>query len=415
MSSPTPPPESRKRVLIISEHFSDRYSGGRYHAWMMGEALAATGHEVTVWTNTTPFLARDFKAFPADADIRLHLDPSFSRSPPSPFDVIVLVPHLSGDWAPFVAAVAAARDTNSPLVFLDFEAPSWYNETNTPRRSLLRVLAWWATSRYADVILSSTAFGSKKARAYYRPLRFEEAFRYCPPAINSLAADSIETPRKKQIICITRFDRSSRHKGIASLASIINEELRGYRLMVIGKVAEDVAMQLHAEGDRCGVEVIFRSNLTDQEKFLEIKRSRLMTAPSEFEGFGYPPAEALYCGVPCVANRLDVYHETAGDGLIYIPRDGTLGETVRRAIRENIEVSEQARARISDVVKFERYSARLKTLMSELTSASNFQAAARLRPWWDVKIFLFVGGLAGKIHRQIRIFKDRVIQSRRIT
>jgi glycosyltransferase involved in cell wall biosynthesis len=41
--------------------------------------------------------------------------------------------------------------------------------------------------------------------------------------------------------------------------------------------------------------------------------------PSYFEGYGYPPVEALYCGTPCVAYALPVLKEVCGEHLTLVP------------------------------------------------------------------------------------------------
>ena len=41
---------SSRRVLFVAPHHATMYSGGRYHAWIMAEAIAAGGADVIVWT-----------------------------------------------------------------------------------------------------------------------------------------------------------------------------------------------------------------------------------------------------------------------------------------------------------------------------------------------------------------------------
>ena len=65
--------------------------------------------------------------------------------------------------------------------------------------------------------------------------------------------------------------------------------------------------------------VEFKGKMDEYTKWVEIKKSLFMILPSSFEGFGMPPAEALYCKIPCIASDLPVLRENYGDYLEYFP------------------------------------------------------------------------------------------------
>jgi glycosyltransferase involved in cell wall biosynthesis len=384
------------RVLIVSEHSSRGYSGGRYHSWMMAEALAAGGAAVTVWTNEQPLLMRDFVDFPAHDRIVLHIDPKFLHTPFGHFDVVFLVPTLRLDWSVFAAAVATANAQKAPLVFLDFEAPSWYNAENTQKRSLLRVLPWKWAARYAEVILSTTALGSQKAREYYRPGRGASAFRHCYCSINSYAADKAIGERQNQIICITRLDRATPHKGAADLMSLMCEELRGFRVVVIGSIPDDIKRQLEDSAAAHGMSFVSKRGLTDLDKFREIKSSSVMVFLSHFEGFGYPPIEATYCGIPCVARPLPVLREVNGEHLHYLSDGTPVANFVAQVLAESDGRALLARAHAADVGKFESYVERMRALLSDLDSTPKTE-----RRQVGSRLFVGTARLTGLLHRAL--------------
>jgi len=391
-------------VLVVCEHSATHYSGGRYHSWIMAEAIAAGNAEVVIWTTERPLLVRDFEDYPGHDRITLYVDPDFSTRPPGGFNAIILSQHMGLDWAPYLAAVSAARSLNAPLVCLDFEATKWFNAENAQKRTVLRTAAFWATGRYADVILSSTQYGSERAREYYRPFRPSLAFRYCPPSINSIAADSVAANRVNQIICIARLNTVSRHKGITALLNVFSDQIAGYDFVIIGSMPEETEIQLHKAAEVHGVNLMVKSGLTDREKFKEIKKSRLMVFLSTFEGFGYPPVEALYCGTPCIVNPLPVLKEISGNALIYLNGAAQdLPLVVKKALeRTEPLIPPNDHHRISRNVSFESYVERLDQILNDLEAPDHRPVVARARVAADIGAFMLVGYLSKWIYRRFR-------------
>ena len=81
------------RVAVFCTTPEDGYSGGRYHAWMMAEALALGGNEVHFVTDHVPIFYQDLAACPRHSDLQLHLASDFAKGlPTGVFDAVVLVP-----------------------------------------------------------------------------------------------------------------------------------------------------------------------------------------------------------------------------------------------------------------------------------------------------------------------------------
>ncbi len=58
-------------VVMFAQNSPTEFSGGRYHSWMMAEAMAHAGHRVSYVTNNLPVFYGDFTAFPHHRDVRL--------------------------------------------------------------------------------------------------------------------------------------------------------------------------------------------------------------------------------------------------------------------------------------------------------------------------------------------------------
>jgi len=357
------------------------YSGGRYHAVLMAEALSATGHEVTICTNNKPVFFDEFEQLPAHDSIRILLSSSIAAKPEGNVDVVVVVPH--GGPAPWLydRALCFARECEARVVLLNFESPNWFNTYSPEPRDPDLWEGWVQVSRHADMILSSAAESTKYAKEFYVETPEHTLFRHCGPPINSIVADSVQQPPKqKQILCITRMGTRNAHKGGGELLKALCPALKGYTLLLMigsGNVDDALMEELTQRANKFGAEVEVACSLTDREKFNRIKQSSMMLFLSHFEGFGYPPVEAEYCDVPCIVYDLPVLREVSGEGLIYVPPGD--GEALREAITAVVEghpdCADNLSERIAPQVSFSSRMAELDELIKEVSDLDTPAAA----------------------------------------
>ena len=65
-------------------------------------------------------------------------------------------------------------------------------------------------------------------------------------------------------------------------------------------------------------QVIFTGQLNDEEKFSYYRAADIFIYPSFFEGFGFPPLEAMSCGTPVITSRNSSLPEVVGRAAIMI-------------------------------------------------------------------------------------------------
>ena len=69
-------------------------------------------------------------------------------------------------------------------------------------------------------------------------------------------------------------------------------------------------------------DVVFRGNVSDAEKLDLLDRASVLVCPSLYEGFGFPPLEAMARGCPVVVSNTGSLPEVGGDAALYVdPRD----------------------------------------------------------------------------------------------
>jgi glycosyltransferase involved in cell wall biosynthesis len=64
-------------------------------------------------------------------------------------------------------------------------------------------------------------------------------------------------------------------------------------------------------------EVIWLGEVSDDDLICLYNLAKLFIFPSHYEGFGLPLLEAMACGVPCIASRIDAHVEVGGDAVEY--------------------------------------------------------------------------------------------------
>ncbi len=360
------------RILICGIMPAQAYSGGRYHAWMMAEAFAALGHEVTFWTNNKPIFLDDFIDFAAHDHIRLILTSDFAEAPGENWDFVWLIPHKNPPHHVFRRALEIAHDTNAKLGLLNFETPNWIEKTTPIDPDAWR--AWTIVAPFVDLILASTNEGLKHAQEYFRATTPATHYAYCNPPINDRVADSIpmadEKSARKSVVCITRFGNSHGHKGGREILDFVGDELAGCSLtFIVGtkNIPEHDRRDYLAWGGRHDVEVKFQHRATDAEKFQLLKQADLMIFLSRFEGFGYPPVEAIYCGLPCIVYDLPVLREVSGDALSYVPLSKP--EALSAHIADSLQNLDAHKQRLATLDRhrftFDAYKEHLAKILSE--------------------------------------------------
>ena len=112
-------------IVIISLNPSSGYSGGRYHSWVMAEALVAGGHDVVYWTNNQPVFVDDFNDYPFHDKIILHKDRRFSN-PPNFFkaQIVIIIPHLGRPQKLFFVAIKYSIESKAKIILQNFETPN---------------------------------------------------------------------------------------------------------------------------------------------------------------------------------------------------------------------------------------------------------------------------------------------------
>lgn len=144
-------------------------------------------------------------------------------------------------------------------------------------------------------------------------------------------------------------------KGLVYLVrayALLLERYPDLELTVVGRLREGPTARLLTE---LGIidRVRFVSGLTDEEIARLYAEATIAVAPSVYEGFGFPPGEAMACGVPVVSTTGGSLPEIVGDaGLMVPPKDpDALAAAILRLLEDaalRAELGERGRRRIHE-------------------------------------------------------------------
>lgn len=305
--------DKQPAVALFATNDPRNYSGGRYHALIMAYALSHAGFAVTVYTDHVPAFDADLAPL-AERPPRYVLTRDFrSDIEVEPQDWVVLTP--TGIFMPefYEAATDYAAAAGARLALINFESANWYNAVSPHPRDARLWDGWRRACLDGALVLSSARTSLEQAREFYRSPHAEIRHDVWQPPINSPLASRFDgLPRRDLVVCFVR--PSDPHKGAHDLLALPPDTLAGLELALVGGREVDAAFvqALEARHGPAGCTVTLHTRISDADKFRLLSQARLLLFPTWFEGYGYPPIEAAWCGTPAACYALPVLQETVG-------------------------------------------------------------------------------------------------------
>ncbi len=105
--------------------------------------------------------------------------------------------------------------------------------------------------------------------------------------------------------------------------------LPGRTLHLLSRITPERRAELEALAPSSSV--VFHDGVSDAAYAAALADEAVLVTTSLDEGYGLPLAEAVEMGVPAVVSDLEIFHEVAGGGALYVP--GTDPEAVASAVR----------------------------------------------------------------------------------
>lgn len=317
--------------------------GGDYAQFKFAEYLAKRGHDVTVFAVNKYSFIHSLKI--------KNLDMKFRRNFPRIikgtgllnklwgiiYSFFVVEPFISRNSKNIDYIIGYLRESAIKAVKLGkkyqiktanfiFENPVWMKKQLGDR--FLREYtgkfreSWNKTGeayKETDILIPNSNLTRKECSSWLDRKISEPVY----PGVGSINLQQ-KIIEQDQIIYLGRLNE---YKNINEIIEVLHLIENPPKLVIIGKGEEkNRIMQLAEE---LGVECEFRGELNDEDKWLEIRKSKFMVFPSSFEGFGMPPAESLMCGKPCICSDIPIFREVYKDKVEYF-KEHNLNELAQK-------------------------------------------------------------------------------------
>lgn len=156
-----------------------------------------------------------------------------------------------------------------------------------------------------------------------------------------LALGTIE-PRKDHLMLVSAFDVLA---GTDPDVGCVIAGADGW-----GAEAVHAAIAASAHADR----IVCRGYVSDAERAALLRDAAVLAYPSKYEGFGFPPLEAMTVGTPVVTTRAGSLPEVCGDAALYVDTGDAAG--LAEALAAALEPAEALRLTTAGSANVARFS-----------------------------------------------------------
>ncbi|MBA3758506.1 glycosyltransferase family 4 protein [Candidatus Saccharibacteria bacterium] len=213
------------------------------------------------------------------------------------------------------------------LGFIDY--PQFISTKN------LNFLREWVprTMRNADMVITISGFTKNRIIENFGLPENKLHITPIPPVINppspTGSIDRFNIP-DKFILFIGTIEPRKNIGALLSAYEQLSDKLKSnYALVLAGGKGwnDQEILEKIEELQSSGLNIIMTGYVSDDERALLFEKTTLYIQPSIYEGFGMPILEAMSYGKPVICSDIEVFHEVAGDSVVYFDKDDTLSLT----------------------------------------------------------------------------------------
>jgi len=196
-----------------------------------------------------------------------------------------------------------------------------------------------------------------------------DAERFTPGPKPDELLDRYGLHDRKVMMTAGRLDPRERYKGVDEvlelMPSLIEQEPT-LAYLIVGD--GDDRQRLTAKAKQLGIQdrVIFTGWVDESEKVDHYRIADAYVMPGRGEGFGFVYLEALACGIPIVASKVDGSREAARDGMLGCIVDPDDHDEIRQAILDTLAKPRGVVAEGLSYFYYDSFVQRCHTMLDEI-------------------------------------------------
>ena len=274
-------------------------------------------------------------------------------------------------------AVAAKLRVRAPLLMFIYGIDAWKPQP-AHKRALIRQV-----DRFVSISdVTSAKFDAWSAVGRDRIALLPNAIHtdwYGPGGRNPRLVARYGLEGKVVLMTLGRLVSSERYKGfdeVLEALPALAKEIPNLVYLLVGDGTDRARLEHKAADLGVADRVRFTGLIPEAEKADHYRLADAYVMPSRGEGFGFVLLEAMACGVPTVASRLDGGREAVRDGMLGILIDPSDPEDVKRGIREALERGRGEPPAGLDFFSFDNFASRTRSLVQETARPNRLRRQA---------------------------------------
>jgi glycosyltransferase involved in cell wall biosynthesis len=209
----------------------------------------------------------------------------------------------------YIAPVFYKGDIALALHDIIYEArPDLYNWPSIFDRILLKK-ASKISAKKAKIILTCSEFSKSEIIKHYK-VDSKKVFVIYPAADEKFKKIEHAASKKKFMLYVGDIIKRRFVPETIRAFDKISNKLPGYKFLIIGK--NRIGQQI--KGDK----IIHKDYVSEDDLVLLYNTADLFVWLSSYEGFGFPPLEAMACGTPVLSTKKTSLAEVLGDYPIWV-------------------------------------------------------------------------------------------------
>jgi len=233
----------------------------------------------------------------------------------------------------------ASRYLEVPLVLFIYGIDAWQPTRSRLANALTRRASWVVS--ISDVTArkfrSWVAAGAQQLRVLPNAIHAEW---YGPGAKSPALLERYGLQGKMVLMTLGRLESAERYKGFDEILEAMPELIAAVpnvAYLIAGDGSDRGRLEEKARALGLADRVVFTGNVPEAEKADHYRLADAYVMPSTGEGFGFVLLEAMACGVPVIASKLDGGREAVRDGLLGTLVDPNDREELRLAILDALK------------------------------------------------------------------------------